>query len=95
MGTTAEDHPVQLPLGHEKVVIDNKYETLSIINDVLIAVFFVAGSIMFYFESLQTEATTMFLLGSIDFLLRPVIRLARRVHLKRLGHPSSDGSQDY
>lgn len=95
MGTSAQDHPIQLPLGHERVVIDNRYETLSIINDVLIALFFVVGSILFYFESLHVAATTLFLLGSIEFLMRPVIRLARRVHLQRLGRPSNGGSQDY
>ncbi|PYF96844.1 YrhK-like protein [Georgenia satyanarayanai] len=96
MTDTSDDPPLRLPIGpHEYLTINNRYETMSIANDVLIAVFFVAGSIMFFFESLQTMARVMFLLGSIDFLLRPAIRLARRTHLERIGsrHHAAQGDE--
>ena len=75
----------RIVIGHEEVVIKDRDETLSIINDVLVAACFTAGSILFYFESLHKAATTMFLLGSVGFFLRPTIGLARRVQLRRLG----------
>ncbi|GAA4417082.1 hypothetical protein GCM10023169_12810 [Georgenia halophila] len=97
MGKTNEDTdpPAEIRVApDEEIMISNRYETMSIVNDIFIGVFFVAGSIMFYFSSLQTWATTMFLLGSIDFVLRPVIRLARRTHLERLGRRDGE-SLDY
>lgn len=89
------DPPVRIDIGNEEVVISNRYESLSIANDILIGIFFFAGSILFYFKPLEFWAVTLFVLGSIDFLLRPVIRIARKVHLKRLGRSDDRGSQYY
>ncbi|MDX2377956.1 YrhK family protein [Microbacterium sp. LRZ72] len=72
-----------LPLGADELVIRNRYEALSITNDAIIGVLFVAGSILFLWPSTSTIAAWLFIVGSVQFLLRPVIRLARRTHLKR------------
>lgn len=89
------DSALYLPIGHDEFVIRNRYEFLSIANDVLIAIFFTAGSVLFFFESTMVAGTWMFLLGSIDFLARPVIRLSRRIHLQRIGRdPSRSGEQE-
>jgi hypothetical protein len=88
------DRPAELRIGHEEIVLRHRYEALSIANDVLIAVWFVLGSIFFFWESTATLATWMFLIGSIQFLLRPAIRLARLVHIRRVGS-GLDASQDY
>lgn len=90
-----QDDRLRIRLGGEELVVSNRYETLSIANDLLIALFFLAGSIMFYVPSLHTVATTMFVLGSLDFLLRPLIRIARRVHLQRIGAREGAGPDDY
>lgn len=92
---THADPSLRLSVGREQVVIDNRYETASIVNDVLIAVFFTIGSVLFFFDSTQTAGTWLFLLGSLDFLARPVIRLSRRTHLRRLGHHSGATGGDY
>lgn len=89
------DPPVRIDIGNEEVVISDKYETLSIANDVLIGIFFFVGSILFYFKPLEVWTITLFVLGSIDFLLRPIIRLARRLHLQRIGKRDDAGSQYY
>lgn len=41
--------------------------------------------------------TWMFFLGSVEFLARPAIRFARRLHLRRIGADSQhdSGSYDY
>lgn len=72
-------------MGRDELVIRNRYETLSIVNDVLIGVLFVVGSVLFLWESTSIVATWFFIAGSVQFLVRPGIRLARRVHLKRFG----------
>lgn len=92
---TSTDPSLRVSVGDEQVVIDNRYETASIVNDVLIALFFTVGSVLFFFESTQIAGTWLFLLGSLEFLARPVIRLSRRTHLRRLGHPSVSSDRDY
>lgn len=91
--------PLTMILGHEELVIRQRYEALSIINDILIAVWFTVGSILFFFESTTTVGTWLFLLGSIELLIRPAIRLSRQVHLRRLpsrhNGSSLESSQDF
>lgn len=75
---------VLIRFGHEELVVRQRYEVASIVNDLLIAVWFVVGSVLFFFESTTVAGTWLFLLGSVQLLTRPVIRLRRRVHLRRL-----------
>jgi hypothetical protein len=77
------EHDLEFRIGHDEIVLRKRYEVLSIGNDILVAMWFIVGSILFFFESTQTIATTLFLLGSVELLIRPVIRLARKVHIQR------------
>lgn len=89
------DRDLDLRVGSDELVIRGRYETLSIANDVLIALWFVAGSVLFFWESTTLTATWFFLLGSLEFLARPAIRLARRFHLRQLGErPGPHESDD-
>lgn len=83
---------ISLRIGREELVIRGRYETLSIANDVLIGVVFLIGSIFFFSEPLTVYGTWLFVIGSLLMLIRPSIRLARRVHLQRLNpeNPSDD-----
>lgn len=76
--------PLALRIGPDELVLRDRYELLSIGNDILVALWFVAGSVLFFWESTTTLATWLFVAGSVELLIRPVIRLARRVHLRRL-----------
>jgi hypothetical protein len=76
--------PLIFTMGHEEVVIRRRYEVLSIINDILVAIWFLVGSILFFSEATTYAGTWLFVLGSVELLIRPMIRLARRVHLQRL-----------
>ncbi|GAA2139941.1 hypothetical protein GCM10009844_09170 [Nocardioides koreensis] len=84
-----------IEIGHEELVIRRRYEALSIANDVLIALWFLVGSVLFFWESTTVAATWCFLLGSIEFLVRPGIRLARLVHIRRIGGSGMDSSTDF
>ena len=75
---------------------DNIYETLSTANDFLIGVMFVVGSVLFLSESTSTVGTWFFIVGSVQLLIRPSIRLARRVQLQRFDSPDrTDHGGDY
>ncbi|RJS93738.1 YrhK family protein [Salinisphaera sp. Q1T1-3] len=79
--------------GREELVIRQRYEIVSIANDVLIGVWFLIGTVFFFYDSLVYWGTWLFLVGSIEMLIRPTIRLVRRVHLQRF-HPDQPGAAD-
>lgn len=80
-------------IGHDELIIRQRYEVVSIVNDILIGLWFIVGSFMFFSDELAYTGTWCFVLGSVEMLIRPVIRLLRRVHLQRL-HPDVPGSAD-
>ncbi|WP_317232125.1 YrhK family protein [Clavibacter capsici] len=86
---TSQDPPpsrsLTITIGDEELIIRHKYEVASIVNDIMVAAWFVAGSVLFFSESTTTAGTWLFLVGSIQLMIRPLIRLGRRVHLTRIG----------
>ncbi len=75
-----------LRFGHEELVLRRRYELLSIGNDLLIALWFTVGSVLFFWEATAVVGTALFLAGSLQLAARPLIRIHRRVRLHRL-HP--------
>jgi hypothetical protein len=84
MDNTPTDNPLTLKLGGEELIIRRRYEMLSIINDFFIALWFLGGSILFLFPSLEKAAIWLFIIGSLQFLIRPTIRLVSHMHVKRI-----------
>ncbi|NIJ41981.1 hypothetical protein FHS78_002272 [Parvibaculum indicum] len=82
-------HPrtLSIHVGHEQIVIERIYEVASIVNDFMIGAWFLAGSILFFWEETTYDGTWLFVIGSAQLLIRPAIRLARHIHLRR-GTPS-------
>lgn len=78
-----DDRPITIRLGPEELVIRHRYEVVSTANDILIAAWFIVGSVLFFSPASTTIGTVCFLLGSIELLIRPIIRLSRRIHLSR------------
>lgn len=99
MSDTSSSTPLVLRLGKEELLIRRRYETLSIVNDVLIALWFIIGSLLFFWEASTTWGVWCFLLGSIELGIRPAIRLRRRVHLQRIQHRTvrraNESDQDF
>jgi hypothetical protein len=71
-------------IGHDELVIRHRYEIASILNDFFIAVWFLIGSILFLFASLEEAGVWLFILGSAQLLIRPIIRLTRMIHLQKI-----------
>ena len=76
-------NPLVLRIGREELVIRQRYEVISIANDILIGLLFLVGSIFFFTPELTQAGTWLFVLGSVEMLIRPIIRFSRRVHLGR------------
>ncbi|MEJ8280004.1 YrhK family protein [Pseudonocardia spirodelae] len=92
MGPTA---PLTFTIGHEELVVRRRYEVLSIVNDILVALWFVVGSVLFFSESTTYAGTWLFLVGSVELMVRPVIRLTRRVHLRRISGRPPEADHDF
>jgi YrhK-like protein len=80
----AQEKEFTIRLGQRELRIRRQYETASIINDFLIALWFTLGSIFILFHELETEGIWLFIIGSAQLLIRPTIRLAHRVHLRSI-----------
>ncbi len=89
------EHSIELRIGHDEIVLRRRYEILSIINDILVAVWFIVGSILFFSQSTTTAGVWLFLLGSIELLIRPLIRLVRRIHIGRVGGTAAETARDF
>ncbi|MDL5154407.1 YrhK family protein [Actinomycetospora termitidis] len=91
--------PITIHIGHDELVIRRRYEVVSILNDILVALWFLVGSFLFFSEATTYAGTWCFVAGSFELLIRPLIRLSRRVHLTRItGSDSSstvDTTQDF
>lgn len=74
-----------------------RYEKAYTLIDFMAAVTFVAGSVLFFFESQQIPATSAFLVGSVFFAARPTVTVLREFHLARIPLPgdatAGDGRQ--
>ena len=60
------------------------FEILHTIVDVLAALLFVVGSILFFSEQTKFAGTVCFLIGSLLFAAKPSIRIIRELWLARL-----------
>lgn len=92
------DPNITVSVGGREITIRDRYETASIVNDVLIALEFFAGSFFFFswFEEIADKdiGVWLFVVGSAQLMIRPAIRLARRVSLRRMA-AESGGSRSY
>ncbi|WP_221583833.1 YrhK family protein [Microbacterium sp. G2-8] len=89
------ERDIEIRLGNEEIVIRHRYEVLSIINDILVAVWFIVGSFLFFSPETSTAGTWLFVIGSFQLLLRPAIRLVRHIHVQRVSGGPTDAGGDY
>jgi hypothetical protein len=78
-------------IGHRELVVHQRYEVLSILNDFLLGIWFTIGSVCFFYEGgVKTLGVWLFVVGSVQLLLRPAIRLHRYIYFKRLPDTNHD-----
>ncbi|GAB6909090.1 YrhK [Desulfosarcina cetonica] len=71
-------------LGHRHIVIQRRYEALGALNDLMIAIWFLIGSFFFLNQSLVESGTWLFIVGCIQLLIKPVLKLSSLVHSSRV-----------
>ncbi|SER43662.1 YrhK-like protein [Vreelandella subterranea] len=78
-------------IGHRELVVHQRYEVLSMLNDFLLGIWFTIGSVCFFYQgAVQTVGVWLFVLGSLQLLIRPSIRLHRYIYFKRLPDTNHD-----
>jgi len=79
-----DDPKLTIDTGHHVLVVQNRYQVLARVNDILTGLWFLIGSFLFLSESTKLVGTIFFIVGSAELLIRPVIQIVRDVHLKRI-----------
>ena len=68
----------------EEKTVNRAYDWLSIGNDFAVGIEFLVGSVEFLPNYDSTFGVYLFIIGSTQLLIRPVINLARKIHLHKL-----------
>ncbi|MED3982239.1 YrhK family protein [Priestia megaterium] len=56
---------------------------MNTINDFLIGICFLIGSILFFYDSLKNIGVWLFILESVQLLIRPTVQLVHGFHLSK------------
>ncbi len=72
----------EIQIGKYEVFFKKSYKILYTVNDILIGIWFLIGSLCFFKDSLQTIGVWLFTIGSAELLIRPTIKLIHDLHLK-------------
>ncbi len=98
MSSARDGDSIDVRIGRTELVIRKRYEVASIVNDLLIGIWFLIGSFLFFHESTVTVGTWLFVIGSAELLIRPGIRLVRHLHISRIspvGAAAPETGQDF
>lgn len=79
-----DSRELELDLGREHIIVQRRYEAAGAINDLLIAVWFLVGSFFFLSNSLVERGTWLFIVGSTQLLIKPVLKLASLIHVNHV-----------
>lgn len=82
--TKSGDYELLINLQKHRIVIHNRYEWIHIINDGMQAMWFLIGSIFFFYSSLETLAIWLFVIGSAQMAIRPIIRISHKLHRQEI-----------
>lgn len=81
---------IEIRIGHDELELRQRYEIISIVNDLLMGVWIAIAAILMLAGNTKV-ASVFFLIGALQMLVRAGIRLARRVHLQKIS-PLMTGS---
>ncbi|XPV69821.1 MAG: YrhK family protein [Halarcobacter sp.] len=79
-----KNNELDLDIGNKHIVLQRRYEAIGAINDLFIAIWFLVGSIFFLYDSLLHDGTWLFIIGSAQFLIKPLIKIVSLIHVSRI-----------
>lgn len=75
---------VEVRVGKHIIFFNKNYRYIFIINELLLGIEFIVGSAFFFYESLKTAGIIIFIVGSAQMFLRPVLKIFYAVSLKKV-----------
>ena len=66
-----------------RLFFNKRYKVITVINDLLIGLLFVTGSILNFFEAAEIVGNVSYLLGSTFLVVRPILRLMHNTSLRK------------
>lgn len=70
-------------MGMYEVSFNKKYRIAALMIDLTLGLEYLIGSILFLSESTQTAGVIMFIIGSVQLLSRPLLKILHSFHFKR------------
>ena len=80
----SDSKKLDLGVGQDHIVIQRRYDALGAVNDLLIAIWFLIGSFFFLNNSLVQSGTWLFIVGSAQLIIKPLIKLTSLVHVGKV-----------
>ena len=84
MNIKKKEKNIYIDTGNHEIIIEQRYQMLSTLNNLLLGILFLIGSILFLSKDQQTLAISLFIAGSLLMVVRAVIDIVKNTHLKRL-----------
>ncbi|WP_066187960.1 MULTISPECIES: YrhK family protein [Gracilibacillus] len=78
------DNELDLNLRNVQLRITSFYKFLYQINDLILGIIFLIGSFLFFSESTTFYGTILFVIGSVQMLIRPVISIVHDIHISKV-----------
>lgn len=91
--TTLDQKTIQIHLGKKKMIINNRYQMVYYLNNIIQGLLYMVGSILFLYEDNQVSAISFFLAGSFLMVFRSLIQIIRDIHLMRLENEENTNIQ--
>ena len=79
--TSGIKNDIILNVGSFEVYFENIYSIYSLINDLLIGLLFIVGSISNLLNGPPILGQILFLIGSVALILRPLIKIIQNTHV--------------
>ena len=79
-----QDNELDIDICQRHVVIQRRYEALGALNDLFIAIWFLIGSFFFLTDALIESGTWLFIVGSAQLIIKPLLKLTGLVHVGRI-----------
>ncbi len=79
-----KNNELDLDIGNKHIVLQRRYEFLGAFNDLLIAVWFLTGSFFFLNDTLMNSGTWLFIVGSAQLLIKPLIKVTSLIHVANI-----------
>ncbi|TXC92776.1 hypothetical protein FS935_00820 [Metabacillus litoralis] len=82
--TTLDQETIQIHLGKKNMVIQNRYQMVYYLNNILQGLLYLTGSILFLSKFNEVYAISFFIAGSFLMVFRSLIQIVRDIHLMKL-----------